>query len=36
MLIVAGYSDVVLMEDRKEMLEALHELVMKRISKIGG
>ncbi|MEM0442125.1 MAG: ATP-dependent helicase [Candidatus Nitrosocaldus sp.] len=32
MLIVSGYSDVVLMEDRKEMLEALHEMVMKRIS----
>ncbi|GBC73703.1 ATP-dependent RNA helicase RhlE [archaeon HR04] len=32
MLIVSGYSDVVLMEDRKEMLEALHEMVMRRIS----
>ncbi|MCS6768454.1 MAG: ATP-dependent helicase [Candidatus Nitrosocaldus sp.] len=31
MLIVSGYSDVVLMEDRREMLEALHELVMRRI-----
>ncbi len=31
MLIVAGYSDVVLMEDRKEILEALHDMVMKRI-----
>jgi ATP-dependent Lhr-like helicase len=36
MLIVSGYSDVVLMEDRKEMLEALHEMVMRRISKVDG
>jgi Lhr-like helicase len=33
---VSGYSDVVLMEDRKEMLEALHEMVMRRISKVDG
>ncbi len=36
MLIVSGYSDVVLMEDRKEMLEALHEMVMRRISAKGS
>lgn len=30
-LIVMGYTDVVLMHDRKELLESLHEMVMKRI-----
>ncbi len=30
-LIVMGYSDVVLMHDRKELLEALHDMVMSRI-----
>ncbi len=33
MLIVSGYSDIVLMEDRKEMLEALHEMVMRKIGR---
>lgn len=31
-LIVMGYTDVVLMHDRKELLESLHEMVMDRIS----
>ncbi|MEM2760246.1 MAG: ATP-dependent helicase [Nitrososphaerales archaeon] len=30
-LIVMGYTDVVLMHDRKELLESLHEMVIKRI-----
>jgi len=30
-LIVTGYTDVVLMHDRKELLESLHDMVMKRI-----
>ncbi|MFQ5941819.1 MAG: ATP-dependent helicase [Nitrososphaerales archaeon] len=30
-LIVTGYTDVVLMHDRKELLETLHDMVMKRI-----
>jgi ATP-dependent Lhr-like helicase len=30
-LIIMGYTDVVLMYDRKELLESLHEMVMKRI-----
>lgn len=30
-LIVLGYTDVVLMHDRKELLESLHEMVMSRI-----
>jgi ATP-dependent Lhr-like helicase len=30
-LIVMGYTDVVLMHDRKELLESLHDMVMKRI-----
>ena len=30
-LIVSGYSDVVLMHDRKELLKMLHDLVMQRI-----
>lgn len=30
-LIVTGYTDVVLMHDRKELLESLHDMVMMRI-----
>lgn len=30
-LIVMGYTDVVLMHDRKELLESLHDMVVKRI-----
>jgi len=30
-LIVMGYTDVVLMHDRKELLESLHDMVMQRI-----
>jgi ATP-dependent Lhr-like helicase len=30
-LIVLGYTDVVLMHDRKELLESLHDMVMQRI-----
>jgi len=30
-LIVMGYTDVVLMHDRKELLESLHDMVIKRI-----
>lgn len=30
-LIVTGYTDVVLMHDRKDLLESLHTMVMKRI-----
>ncbi|MEM2856687.1 MAG: ATP-dependent helicase [Candidatus Nitrosocaldaceae archaeon] len=30
-LIVAGYSDIVLMHDKKELLEVLHEMVISRI-----
>ncbi|RMF30000.1 MAG: ATP-dependent helicase, partial [Candidatus Nitrosothermus koennekii] len=32
-LIVSGYSDIVLMHDRKELLEILHDMVMSRIKK---
>lgn len=35
MLIVSGYGDVVLMEDRKEILEALHEMVMRKVNTKG-
>jgi len=34
-LIVSGYEDVVLMEDRRKLLEALHDSVMRRLEEAG-
>jgi ATP-dependent Lhr-like helicase len=34
-LIVSGYEDVVLMEDRKKLLEALHDSVMRKLEEAG-
>ncbi|MGC9191333.1 MAG: ATP-dependent helicase [Conexivisphaera sp.] len=34
-LIASGYEDVVLMEDRRKLLEALHESVMRRLEEAG-
>lgn len=35
-LIVAGYSDIVLMHDKKELLEMLHKMVISRIKNRDG